>query len=165
LHLRCKRDLWEWRKWCGDGRPEAFIFTAKRNTPIRYENFLKRVLKPTAEAVGMGRATLQMLRRSFSTEALDSGASPKDVQGQMRHSQVSMSLAYGKVIAKSVAEQVDKLADELGSMIGPKSEIDSPEGKCPKDAPKAPKVYTLALDQKRGQARSQAGKTFLGEYV
>jgi hypothetical protein len=41
----------------------------------------------------------------------------------MRHSQVSMSLAYGKVIAKSVAEQVDKLADELGSMIGPKSEI------------------------------------------
>jgi hypothetical protein len=118
----------------------------------------------------MGRATLQMLRRSFSTEALDSGASPKDVQGQMRHSQVSMSLAYGKVIAKSVAEPVDKLADELGSMIGPKSEIHSPEGKCPKDAPKAPKVYTLksletALDQKRGQARSQAGKTFLGEYV
>jgi hypothetical protein len=29
--------------------------------------------------------THQMLHRSFSTMALDSGASPKDVQGQIRH--------------------------------------------------------------------------------
>jgi hypothetical protein len=67
-----------------------------------------------------------------------------------------MSLAYGKVIAKSVAEQVDKLAGELGTMIGPKSEIDSPVGKCPKDAPKAPKVYTLkSLETSGGRAQTR----------
>ena len=41
----------------------------------------------------------------------------KDVQGQMRHSQVSMSLMYGKVIPKSVAEQVNKLAEELTAKL------------------------------------------------
>jgi hypothetical protein len=39
-----------------------------------------------------GRHYPQMLRRSFSTMALDSGASPKDVQGQMRHTDARMSL-------------------------------------------------------------------------
>jgi integrase len=54
-----------------------------------------------------------MLRRTFSTVAVDSGASPKDVQGQMRHTQASMSLYYAKAIPKSVAEEVDKLAESL----------------------------------------------------
>ena len=62
--------------------PEAFIFPSKRNTPTRYDNFLKRVLKPAAEALRLEGITHQMLRRSFSTMALDPGASPKDVQGQ-----------------------------------------------------------------------------------
>src|SRR5580692_9194081 len=59
---------------------------------MRYDNYLKRVLKPAAEAVGLEGITHQMLRRSFSTMALDSGASPKDVQGQMRHTEARMSL-------------------------------------------------------------------------
>ncbi len=33
-------------------REEAFIFPSKRDTPMRYDNYLKRVLKPAAEAVG-----------------------------------------------------------------------------------------------------------------
>jgi integrase len=84
--------LHEWRTWCGDSRPEAFMFPSKRDTPMRYDNYLKRVLKPAAEAVGLEGITHQMLRRSFSTMALDSGASPKDVQGQMRHTDARMSL-------------------------------------------------------------------------
>jgi len=89
--------LTQWKAWCGDSRPEAFRFSSKRDTPIRYDNYLKRVLKPAAEAVGLEDITHQMLRRSFSTMALDSGASPKDVQGQMRHTEARMSLSYGKV--------------------------------------------------------------------
>jgi len=74
--------LLEWKAWCGDSRPGAFIFASKRDTPMRYDNYLKRVLQPAAEAVGLESITHQMLRRSFSTMALDSGASPKDVQGK-----------------------------------------------------------------------------------
>ncbi len=163
-------ELWEWRKWCGDARPEAFIFTSKQKTPIRYENFLKRVLRPAAEAVGVARITHQMLRRSFSTEALDNGASPKDVQGQMRHSQVSMSLAYGKVIPKSVAEEVNKMSANLAAMIDPTPAEPEPIGAreqdgqavteaeiCPKDAPNAPKVYKdnlLEIDGGRDRTRT-----------
>jgi integrase len=105
--------LREWRAWCGDSRPEAFMFPSKRDTPMRYDNYLKRVLKPAAEAVGFEGITHQMLRRSFSTMALDSGASPKDVQGQMRHTEARMSLYYGKVIPASVKQEVDKLVDQM----------------------------------------------------
>jgi hypothetical protein len=101
--------LQDWKAWCGDTRPEAFIFPSRRNTPTRYDNFLKRVLKPAAEAVGLEGITHQMLRRSFSTMALDSGASPKDVQGQIAHSDARMSLYYGKVIPASVRQEVNKL--------------------------------------------------------
>ncbi len=60
-----------------------------------------------------------MLRRTFSTVAVDSGASPKDVQGQMRHTQASMSMYYAKAIPKSVAEEVDKLTDRLLQKVSP----------------------------------------------
>ena len=84
---------------------------------MRYGNYLKRVLKPAVEAVGLKDITHQMLRRSFSTMALDSGASPKDVQGQMRHTDARMSLYYGKVIPASVKQEVDKLVDQMKTMI------------------------------------------------
>ena len=66
--------LQDWRDWCGDTRPEAFMFPSRRNTPTRYDNFLKRVLKPAAEAVGLEDITHQMLRRSFSTMAFADSA-------------------------------------------------------------------------------------------
>ena len=84
---------------------------------MRYDNYLKRVLKPAAEAAGLGDITHQMLRRSFSTMALDSGASPKDVQGQMRHTDARMSLYYGKVIPASVKEEVNKLVDQMKTKV------------------------------------------------
>lgn len=107
----------EWRAWCGDSRPDAFIFASKRGTPMRYDNYLKRVLKPAAEAAGLGDITHQMLRRSFSTMALDAGASPKDVQGQMRHTDARMSLYYGKVIPASVKQEVNKLVEQMKTKV------------------------------------------------
>jgi integrase len=84
---------------------------------MRYDNYLKRVLKPAAEAVGLEGITHQMLRRSFSTMALDSGASPKDVQGQVRHTDARMSLYYGKAIPASVKQEVNKLVDQMKTKI------------------------------------------------
>ncbi len=49
--------------------------------------------------------------------ALDSGASPKDVQGQMRHTDARMSLYYGKVLPASVRQQVNKLVDQMNGTI------------------------------------------------
>ncbi len=85
-------ELQAWKDWCGDIGPDAWIFTSKRGTPIAYDSYLDRTLRPAATACGIGEITHQMFRRTFSTVAIDSGASPKDVQGQMRHTQASMSL-------------------------------------------------------------------------
>ena len=111
-------ELQVWKQWCGGVAPNAWIFTSKRGTPISYDNYLERTLRPAAKACGIGEITHQMLRRTFSTVAVDSGASPKDVQGQMRHTQASMSLYYAKAIPKSVAEEVDKLTKRLLAKAG-----------------------------------------------
>lgn len=65
-------ELTEWLNWCGDVDPNAWIFPSKHDTPIKYDNYLKRVLQPAAAACGIGELTHQMLRRSFSTAAIDS---------------------------------------------------------------------------------------------
>jgi hypothetical protein len=75
------------------------------------------VLRPAAKAVGLEGITHQMLRRSFWTIALDSGASPKDVQDQMRHTHARLSLYYGKVIPASVPQEVNKLVDQMKATI------------------------------------------------
>jgi integrase len=106
-------ELKAWKQWCGNVAPNAWIFSSKRGTPIKYDNFLKRTLQPAAAACGIGELTHQMLRRSFSTAAIDSGASPKDVQAQMRHTQASMTLYYAQSIPRSVVEEVDKLSERL----------------------------------------------------
>jgi integrase len=103
-------ELESWKAWSGNVAPESWIFTAKRKTPIRYDNYLKRTLQPAATASGIGEITHQMLRRTFSTMAVDRGASVKDVQAQMRHTQASMTAYYAKSIPRSVAEEVDKLS-------------------------------------------------------
>jgi integrase len=75
-------------------------------------------LRPAAAACGIPEISHQMLRRTFSTVAVDNGASPKDVQAQMRHTQASMSMYYAKSIPKSVAEEVNKLTDRLLAKAG-----------------------------------------------
>jgi integrase len=114
-------ELHAWKAWCGDITPAAWIFPSKHGTPIRYDNYLERTLRPAAQACGIGEITHQMLRRTFSTVAVDGGASPKDVQQQMRHTQASMSLYYAKAIPKSVAEEVDKLTNRLLAKTAPES--------------------------------------------
>jgi hypothetical protein len=60
--------------------------------------------------------------------ALDSGASPKDVQGQMRHTEARMSLYYGKVIPASVKQEVNKLVDQMTTKIEEQDKKDEQTG-------------------------------------
>lgn len=78
-------DLNEWRKWCGNTKPEAFIFASRSGTPINSKNWLDRVLKPAATAVGIERITYHMFRRGLATEAHQLGVVDKNIQSQLRH--------------------------------------------------------------------------------
>ena len=63
------------------------------------------------------RVTQAVAERVERRPALDSGASPRDVQGQMRHTDARMSLYYGKVIPASVKKEVNKLVDQMKTKI------------------------------------------------
>ena len=53
-------ELKAWKEWCGDVGPAVWIFTSKRGTPISYDNYLERTLRPAAEACGIAEITHQM---------------------------------------------------------------------------------------------------------
>ena len=104
-----------------------------------------------------------MLRRSFSTVAVDTGASVKDIQHQMRHTQANMSLYYAKSIPKSVTHEVDRLAERLAQKVdrahnasgdtAPSTPLKSAKAhhthsnptECSKGLHSAPKVYNAKL--------------------
>lgn len=82
---------------------------------MSYNAYLKDVLKPIANGVGVPGLTFQALRRTFATLAQKHG-NPKDVQTQIRHADPSLTLrVYTKQIPESVKEMVEALDKELGS--------------------------------------------------
>src|ERR1019366_4787396 len=52
-------------------------------------NILSRHIKPAGEKLGIPWVNWQVLRRSYGTWMVESGADPKAVQAQMRHSRIS----------------------------------------------------------------------------
>ena len=135
------------------------MFPSKRKTPIRYENYRKRVLGPAAEACGIPDLIYPMLRRSFSTMAVDGGASVKDVQHQMRHTQANMSLYYAKSIPASVSQEVNRLSQRLGEKVDQKTqEEDGQEPFSPSPGPKA--HHTHALPAKCSKELQTAPKIY-----
>jgi integrase len=99
-----------------DGLPWLFPCSRKRDgklNPIRSENWLKRVLKPACEAVGI-EVDLRMFRRGFATIAGNGGGgSLKDIQTQLRHGSITTTAnIYVQPVEESVrqvVEQVDRL--------------------------------------------------------
>lgn len=117
--------LLQWRQWCGNSEPEAFMFSAKNGTHLNRNNYLQRVLQPAAEACGI-KATLQMLRRTFPTESLYQGGSPKDIQRQMGHAKADMSMHYAQVIPASVQDQVDTMFHRFRELVQEKRKGQEP---------------------------------------
>ena len=107
-------DLERWLSKCVDQSPEALIFPTSRGTPILKENFIRHRLKPAGTSAGVPWINFQVLRRSFATLAHDTGASLKDVQGQLRHSHVSTTAdIYTQSLPESVRAAVESVIDRL----------------------------------------------------
>ena len=92
--------------------PNDLLFPTEAGTPYRIGNYLKRVLKPIAEAAGIHDLTYQALRRTFATHFQRYG-SPKDAQAQLRHSKLEMTGWYMKEIPESVRAAVEKMDADL----------------------------------------------------
>jgi integrase len=95
-----------------DGPDDLVFQSIKDGKPMSDQNVLKRHIQPVARRLGLNFVDWRCLRRSYATWLVQSGADPKSVQGQMRHSRVSTSLdIYAQVVPVSQRRAIEKLSE------------------------------------------------------
>lgn len=78
--------LREWREQCFDARPEAWVFSSERRTPLSRDNIMRRIVRPRLATVGLGWVNFQVMRRTHSTLMNNMGIEGKLVADQLGHS-------------------------------------------------------------------------------
>jgi len=95
-----------------DGPVDLVFQSLRAGAPMSDHNILSRHLKPVARKLGLGWINWQVLRRSYGTWMIESGADPKAVQGQMRHSRISTTLdIYAQFVPDSQRRAVGQMMD------------------------------------------------------
>jgi integrase len=107
---RCGRAVRKYKLVKSDG-PEDLVFQSVRTgAPMRDNNILTRHIKPAARNVGLEFVNWRCLRTSYGTWLKKQGADMKDIQGQMRHAQISTTAnIYVQDIPESRRRAVDRL--------------------------------------------------------
>lgn len=92
--------------------PDDLIFqSVKDGKPMREGNILRRHIKPAARSVGLDFVNWLCLRRSHATWFVQSGADPKSIQAQMRHSRISTTMdIYAQVVPEAQRIALRKLS-------------------------------------------------------
>ena len=92
---------------------EALIFPTKKGTPMRPENWRRRV-KPIAVAVDITvPVNFQVLRRTFATNAQGHG-NAKDVQTHLRHTDIATTLdVYTQPVDANVRRLVNAVTTDV----------------------------------------------------
>ena len=94
-----------------DGLDDLVFQSVKDGKPMSDQNVLKRHIQPVARRLGLNFVDWRCLRRSYATWLVQSGADPKSVQGQMRHSRISTTMdIYAQTVPVSQRRAVEKLS-------------------------------------------------------
>jgi site-specific recombinase XerD len=94
------------------GLNDLVFQSVKEGKPMSDQNILKRHVQPVARRLGLNFVDWHCLRRSYATWLVQSGADPKSVQGQMRHSRISTTLdIYAQMVPMSLRRAVEKLSE------------------------------------------------------
>ena len=107
------------------GRPDALLFVGAYGSPIRHNLFRSRAFRPAVLAVLPDKAELRWhdLRHTYASLAASAGAQPKDVQAQLGHASITMTLdRYTHLFP----EQADRLAERLDALIESRDDDDEP---------------------------------------
>jgi integrase len=105
--------LREYRKqW--KSNPDGFLFVTRNGRPPSSNNVVEHHLWIILDALGFPRCGLHAFRHSHTALLLDSGATPKVVQRQLRHADARTTLEiYGHVVGDAHREAVEKVASKL----------------------------------------------------
>jgi site-specific recombinase XerD len=94
------------------GLDDLVFQSVKEGKPMSDQNILKRHVQPVARRLGRNFVDWHCLRRSYATWLVQSGADPKSVQGQMRHSRISTTLdSYAQMVPVSLRRTLEKLSE------------------------------------------------------
>lgn len=99
--------------------PEGFLFVTRNGRPPSSNKVVEYHLWTILDALGIPRCGLHAFRHSHTALLLDSGATPKVVQRQLRHSDARTTLEiYGHVVGDAHREAVEKAASKLEAIGG-----------------------------------------------
>jgi integrase len=111
VEVRAGRATRRYRVVKSDAPADLIFQSVKDGKPMRDNNILVRHIKPAARALGIPWVNWRCLRTSHATWMIESGANPKDVQGQMRHSRISTTMdVYAQFVPQSQREAIDKMS-------------------------------------------------------
>src|SRR5262249_24273163 len=93
--------------------PDDLVFQSiKDGKPMSDQNVLKRHIQPVARRLGLQFVDWRCMRRSYATWLVQSGADPKSVQGQMRHSRICTTMDISaQTVPVSQRHAVEKLSE------------------------------------------------------
>jgi integrase len=101
--------------------PQGFLFVTRNGQRPSSNKVVEYHLWPILDALGIPRCGVHAFRHSHTALLLDTGATPKVVQRQLRHSDARTTLEiYGHVVGDAQREAVEKVAALL-DCNGPKS--------------------------------------------
>lgn len=91
--------------------PQGFLFVTRNGRPPSSNKVVEYHLWAILDALEIPRCGLHAFRHSHTALLLDSGATPKVVQRQLRHADARTTLEiYGHVIGEAQREAVEKVA-------------------------------------------------------
>jgi integrase len=94
--------------------PQGFLFATRNGRPPSSNKVVEYHLWAILDALGIPRCGLHAFRHSHTALLLDSGATPKVVQRQLRHADARTTLEiYGHVVGDAHREAVEKVATVL----------------------------------------------------
>jgi integrase len=110
VEVRAGKAIRRYRVVKSDGPDDLVFQSVKTGAPMRDNNILSRFIKPAARKLGLPFVNWRCLRTSYATWMVESGANPKDVQGQMRHSRIATTMdIYAQFVPASQARAVGKM--------------------------------------------------------
>jgi len=106
LAVALRRYQKEWQS-----NPNAFLFVTRNNRPPSSNKVVEYGLWSVLDALKIPRCGLHAFRHTHTSLLLDSGATPKVVQEQLRHADPRVTLGvYGHVLGDARREAVEKVA-------------------------------------------------------
>jgi integrase len=92
----------------------GLLFVNAYARPFYQQKVVQKKLWPLCDALGIPRAGFHAFRHMHTTLLLDTGASPKVTQRQLRHADARVTLeVYGHLVEQSHRDAVEKAAERL----------------------------------------------------